>query len=65
MNFRLRTAELRRPPSAQAFDQLQGELQQVLVKIKGISSLEERRDLLRELRLLLVEFDLQLLELPD
>ena len=65
MSIRLRATELRRPLNETSFDQLQEELKQALVKIKGTSNHEERRDLLRELRLHLVEFDLQLLELPD
>jgi hypothetical protein len=48
-----------------AFHELQQHMNQVAIKLKQITNPEVRRDLLRELRLLLVEFDLQLLELPD
>ena len=65
MNIHSRAAELRQSMQESAFHELQQHMNQVAIKLKEIASPELRRDLLRELRLLLVEFDLQLLELPD
>jgi hypothetical protein len=65
MSVYRRASEVRQSISDTGLRSLQEELQQALAKIKETDDPGVRRDRLRELRLILVEFDLQLLELPD
>lgn len=61
----LRAIEFRPSMTESAFHELRGSMNQAVLKVAKIANPELRRDLLRELRLMLVEFDLELLELPD
>ena len=63
MSVYQRAYELRQ--SITNFSELQEEMQRALANVKETDNPDVRRELLRELKLILVEFDLQLLELPD